>query len=91
MFALAQAHVHYGAASYPLQGLPQELQLVNGDDPRLADRLSSAVGRITGYPRTFAVQHCPRAVYQLPSGPLVVPERLVATANGYTLTWHRAE
>lgn len=91
MFALAQAHVHYGASSYPLTGLPADLQLVSGTDPKLADRVSSAVGRITGYPRAFAVQHCPEATYQLPSGTLRIPERLVATANGYTLTWNKAE
>jgi hypothetical protein len=90
MFKLAGASVHYGASSYPLRGLPEEFQRISGVVGLDLDNLSRAVGRITGFPRQFRSKHLARQEMSLPGGePLVIPERVVAMADGYTITWNR--
>lgn len=90
VFRRISARIHYGPRSYDLHGLPRRFDTIAGvDSLDLAD-LALEAGRCGGgFVREFEARHEPRQVYDLPTGPLVIPERIVAYANGYTLVWER--
>lgn len=93
-FKLKRALVHYGASSYPLHGLPEkfnEIDLIDGENilPALANDLTVEVGQITSFIREFTAKHIPEQVLGLPAGPLVIPEHIYASANGYSLLWEK--
>lgn len=101
MFKLVGASVHYGSSSYPLNGLPSHYDLISGIDDPVLTSLTGDVGHITGFPRSFEFRHHAEldlvklAVAggydkDLPAdAPKVIPERIVAVANGYTITWYK--
>jgi hypothetical protein len=89
MFVLRYACVHYGARSYPMNNLPSCFQRIAGPDDIRPEDLTSYVGRAYGFPREFTIRHDERRVIDLGSGPLEVPEVVVATANGFSFIWHR--
>lgn len=91
-FRLTNATVHYGASSYPMDfsGWPETIRVVEGREAILRNytELVATVGRMTGFPREFNLTHCAEATYDLDNGAkLTLPQRIVAIANGYTLTW----
>lgn len=93
-FRLSNATIHYGASSYPINfaGWPAGLQRVKSRDELLSryQMLVDQVGMATGFPREFNLIECPAATYDLDNGAvLTVPQRIVAIANGYTLTWNK--
>lgn len=86
---LKTALVHYGISSYPLNGLPTRFERFENAADLDAEDLSHEVGRLTSFPRPFVVRLMDKEVYHLPSGDVIVPERIYAYANGYSLSWER--
>lgn len=86
MYKLGKATVHYGASSYPLNGLDQKFAEISGpEDPKLA-YLEAEVGFLTSFPRPFTIHHCEPIEWE---GRVLSGERVVALANGYTIGWDK--
>jgi hypothetical protein len=91
MFKLKSATVYYGASSYPLNGLPANYDAINGVEDIDAETLKLDVGCLTSFARDFDIRHMPRMEFPLNDGELVViPEHIVAYANGYGIVWELA-
>jgi len=86
IYDLVNATVHYGASSYPLNGLGEQFQTLTGVDDLDTDALKREVDRLTSFPRDFTARLCEPIVLE---GKQYAPERIVAMANGYTITWNR--
>jgi len=100
MFDLAGAHVHYSPSSYPLDGLATKFASVADIDSLDLVALGNEVARITGHRREFTAKLCERvdiAALAAEKGlevtgsiPAEIPERIVAQASGFTITWNKA-
>jgi hypothetical protein len=96
MFALANATVHYGPQSIPLTGLPAEFNTVSCLEALDLEALSRAAGWcVGGFYREFRVEQHPRQEFpgfrDREGNMLVAHERLVARADGFTITWNKVE
>jgi hypothetical protein len=90
MFQLSNPTVHYGTSSYPLNGLPERLNTISGIEDLDAADLMQVVGRLTSFAREFKISYHPRLEVPIEGrDPIVIPERICALANGYTLTWNK--
>lgn len=83
MFKLAKASIYYGFSSYDVEGLPSKYEMINSVNDVNLKQLAMDIGRITSYIREFQIKHMDEIVV----GNLVLPERIVAIANGYSVTW----
>lgn len=83
MYTLATAKVYYGISSYDLHGLPERYDRVTSIRDVNRDELTREVGRITSFPREFKVDLMP----ELNVNGIIIKERIVASANGYSLVW----
>lgn len=99
MFKLSGASVFYGSTARRLNGLERDFDMIESLDALDLDALARRVGQLTGFPRTFTAQHCPsidlvalveaKGEVVPPTMPREIPERIVAMADGYTVTWNR--
>lgn len=92
-FTLTSAFVHYGSSRYPLQGLDAAWGSIESAEAVDAQALAEHVGQLTGFERAFEIRHFERKVIELegrPGEPLIVPECILAQANGYSIRWDRA-
>lgn len=89
MFRLSTATTHYGNSSYPLYGLERSHETIENLDNLNLTELSESVASLTGFYREFTKTHCVRMEFTKETHrvDLVIPERIVAIANGYTVTW----
>lgn len=92
MFKISNPTAHYGESSYPLHGLPGRYNEVKSVDSINPNDLSLAVGRITGFAREFNITHHNKMSFNMEQHgvDLTIPERIVALADGYTITWVKA-
>ena len=90
MFKLTKASVHYGTSAYPLHGLPERFErLAKVEDLNLAD-LADTVGALTSFHRDFEARHIERQEIPLEGRePIIIPEHIYASANGYSLRWDK--
>lgn len=89
MFKLSSATVHYGSNSYDLYGLEHSYEFIESPEDLDVEALARVVGLFTGFPREFTKTHCARMEFTMERDgiDLVIPEKIVALANGYTITW----
>jgi hypothetical protein len=99
MFKLSGAFVFYGPRSIKLEGLEKEFGQIESIETLDLDALEMAIRRLTSFGATFTAKHLPEqdvyatAVANGYTGPTidvpVIPERIVAMANGYNVTWNK--
>lgn len=91
MFKLHKAEVHYGPASYPLNGL-EEFETLPSFEDLDVEKLTEVVGVCTGFPRQFKAAHHEKMVFTLEEHgfDLEIPEKIFAQADGYSITWVKA-